>query len=43
MLPDKEKEWVLQVSGYSKTDAADGKSLYCYKSCVDEFPYTVTH
>jgi hypothetical protein len=42
-LPAKEKDWVLLGSGYIKATAANGKVLYYYKSCVDEFPYTVVH
>ena len=42
-LPAKEREWVLLDSGYRKVGAADGRVLYYYKSCVDEFPYTVEH
>jgi len=43
MLPAKEKAWVLLDSDYKKVTAADGKVAYYYKSCVDEFPYTVEH
>ena len=42
-LPAREKEWVLLDSGYKSVKERNGKELYRYKSCVDEFPYTVTH
>jgi len=42
-LPAKEKDWVLLDSGYKKAAAANGKVLYYYKSCVDEFPYIAEH
>jgi transposase len=42
-LPAKEKDWVLLDNDYKKVTAVDGKVLYYYKSCVDEFPYTVEH
>jgi len=43
MLPVKEKEWILLDSDYKPVTGKDGRVLYYYKSCVDEFPYTVTH
>jgi transposase len=42
-LPAKEKDWVLLDSDYKKVTGTDGKVLYYYKSCVDEFPYTIEH
>ena len=42
-LPVKEKNWVLLDSDYKKVTDSDGKVLYYYKSCTDEFPYTVEH
>jgi transposase len=42
-LPAKEKEWVLLNSGYQPIKAKDGRVLYYYKTCIGEFPYTVTH
>lgn len=42
-LPAKEKEWVLLDSGYKLVKDRSGKELYRYKSCIDEFPYTVEH
>jgi len=40
-LPKKEREWVLLKDGYVAVRDSKGKELYRYKSCVDEFPYTV--
>jgi hypothetical protein len=42
-LPAKEKEWVLLSNGYKAVRDRRGKVLYCYKSCVDKFPYTFEH
>jgi len=42
-LPATEKDWVLLDSDFKKVTNKDGKVLYYYKSCVDEFPYTITH
>jgi transposase len=42
-LPAKEKEWVLLGSGYIAAKDRNGKELYRYKSCIDEFPYAVEH
>jgi hypothetical protein len=42
-LPAKEKEWVLLRDGYKAARDRGGKELYRYKSCADEFPYTVEH
>jgi len=42
-LPAKEKEWVLLETGYKPVKDHNGKELYRYKSCVDEFPYAVEH
>lgn len=40
-LPKKEKEWVLLENDYKVVKDKNGKELYRYKSCVDQFPYTV--
>ena len=42
-LPVKEKEWLLLNDSYKKVVGADGKALYYYKSCVDDFPYAIEH
>ena len=42
-LPSMEKEWVLLDSDYKKATTVDGKIMYYYKSCTDEFPYAVEH
>ena len=42
-LPAKEKEWVLLKNDYVIIKDRNGKELYRYKSCVDEFPYTVEY
>lgn len=42
-LPKKEKEWVLLENDYKVVKDKNGKELYRYKSCVDQFPYTVEH
>ena len=41
-LPAIEKEWVLLNQDYVDVKDADGKLLFRYKSCVDDFSYTVT-
>ena len=41
MLPETEKDWVLIANGYKSVKDRDGKEMYRYKSCVDEFPYSV--
>lgn len=41
-LPDKEKTWVLlDNDDWREVKSDDGSLLYRYKSCVDQFPYTV--
>lgn len=40
-LSEKEKEWVLLDNDFSEKRDKKGQLLYRYKSCVDEFPYTV--
>lgn len=40
-LPDKEKVWVLNSNGWRSVKDSNGNILYKYKSCIDEFPYTV--
>ena len=43
-LSEKEKVWVLLPDGFSEVkDKSSGNVLYRYKSCVDEFPYTIEH
>lgn len=42
-LPKKEKEWVLLEDDYKVVKDTNGKELYRYKSCVDQFPYAVEH
>ena len=34
---------MLLDSDYKKVTDTNGRVLYYYKSCVDEFPYTVEH
>jgi hypothetical protein len=43
ILPAVEKDWILLDNDYKKVTNTDGNVLYYYKSCVDEFPYTVEH
>lgn len=38
-----EKEWVLLDQDLKEKKDETGKVLYYYKSCIDEFPYTVEH
>lgn len=42
-LPAKEKTWVLLDQGFQEVRDSQNKLLYCYKSCVDKFPYEVEH
>lgn len=42
-LPEKEKVWVCLDEGYKEVKDDRGKVLYYYKSCVDQFPYSVEH
>lgn len=43
-LPEKEKIWVLlDNDDFTEVRDREGKILYKYKSCVDEFPYTIEH
>lgn len=41
-LPETEKAWVLLNKDYKEVKDEDGKVKYRYKSCIDEFPYTIT-
>jgi hypothetical protein len=41
-LPDTEKTWLLLKYGYKKVLDNQGKLLYLFKECIDEFPYTYT-
>lgn len=40
-LPSIEKTWVLLDNDYQEVRDKNGKLLYRYKSCVDQFPYIV--
>ena len=40
-LPEKEKTWVLLEQDYNEVRNKSGKVLYRYKSCIDQFPYSV--
>ena len=42
-LPKKEKTWVLLDQDFKEVKNKHGKILYRYKSCIDEFPYTIEH
>jgi len=42
-LSAKEKKWVLLEQGFNEMKDKNGKVLYRYKSCIDEFPYEVEH
>lgn len=42
-LPETEKTWVLLENGFTDVKSKEGKLLYRYKSCIDQFPYKVEH
>ncbi|HBC97625.1 MAG TPA: IS1634 family transposase [Clostridium sp.] len=42
-LPETEKKWVLLDNELKEVKDKKGRILYLYKSCVDEFPYTVDY
>lgn len=42
-LPETEKTWVLLDNGWRDVKDQNGKLLYRYKSCIDDFPYKVEH
>lgn len=42
-LPETEKTWVLLEDGFTDVKNKNGKLLYRYKSCIDQFPYKVEH
>ena len=42
-LSKEEKVWVLLSDNFKEKKDKDGKILYYYKSCVDNFPYDVEH
>lgn len=42
-LPETEKTWVLLDNGFTDVKSKNGKLLYRYKSCIDQFPYKVEH
>lgn len=41
-LPETEKKWVLLKNDWKEKKDGQGNVLYLYKSCIDEFPYTIT-
>lgn len=41
MLSETEQTWVLLEQGFHEVKDSKGKTLYFYKSCIDEFPYKV--
>jgi len=40
-LPETEKVWVLNNNDWKNVKDKDGKLIYKYKSCIDEFPYSI--
>ena len=42
-LSAKEKVWVLSEQDFKEIKDTNGKVLYHYKSCVDQFPYLMQH
>ena len=40
-LSEKEKVWVLLSKDFKEKKDKDGKILYYYKSCIDNFPYDI--
>jgi len=42
-LSDKEKVWVLLNQDFKEVKDKDNKTLYFYKSCIDDFPYVIEH
>lgn len=42
-LPEIEKTWVLLEQDFKEVRDSNGKLLYRYKSCIDQFPYVVKH
>lgn len=42
-LPEIELDWIVLENDYQDVRDSSGKLLYKYKSCVDKFPYKVTH
>ena len=40
-LSEVEKTWVLLEQGFTEVKDKQGKLLYRYKSCIDEFPYKI--
>jgi transposase len=42
-LPEIEKTWVLLDQDFKEVKDKKGNVLYCYKSCIDAFPYTIEH
>lgn len=42
-LPETEKTWVLLDNGWQDMKDQNGKLIYRYKSCIDDFPYKVEH
>ena len=41
-LPETEKTWVFLDNGWNEVRDARGNLIYKFKSCIDEFPYTIT-
>lgn len=42
MLPETERVWVLLNNDWKNVTSKDGTILYSYKSCIDDFEYTIT-
>jgi transposase len=42
-LSGHEKAWVMLDHDFIDVKDAQGKTLYSYKSCIDQFPYTIEH
>jgi len=42
-LSEKEKVWVLLSEDFKEKKDKDGRILYYYKSCIDNFPYDIEH
>lgn len=40
-LPEIERNWIFSENDYVCVEDCNGKCLYKYKSCIDEFPYTI--
>jgi len=42
-LPETEKTWVLLEQDFKDVKDSKGKFLYRYKSCIDQFPYSIEY